>query len=191
MKLEFDIDKLLNISRDIFFTIHEGPFQFIVFGIGLFALLFFGKLINSWVGGSERGIIGTSIGLLLPFIIGLFIFGLARLNMHQFVRDPELFAVISTSIGIFTSLLTLLLATPIFLGTTMLKSCLVFGLSVAIMLCALYLTKAGVDSYDVGKHNVEKSSFYKREKVSQDINNGSGLKRFYRDTVSENTGKIS
>lgn len=166
MKLNYDYDVMMDIVRDLFFNIHSGPGQFAVFGAGLFALLFFGKFINSWVGGSDRGVFGTSIGLLLPLVVGIAAFAFARMNVQLFIQDPEWYAFTCVTIGIVVSLFFLFVITPFFLGTGLLKSLVVFGLSVAAMLCFLYLTKAGVGSFDQGKKNVGKTSFYESSNKS-------------------------
>ena len=125
---------------------------------GLVGLAFFGKLLNTWVGGSSRGFIGTAIGLALPCAVGVMAFAMAKIYVPQYVGNPALHENVEFAVAIALGVFTLFLITPLFLGTGIIKSTLVFAISIAAAIGITHMTTKGVESFSKGQKNTQRSS---------------------------------
>lgn len=110
----------------------------IVAGVVIVVSFFLGYWINKWAGGSNRGFFSTGIGLVLPWVLGLVVFLLARINMSLFMTDPTWFAPTSIAIGSIVFILLLVLITPFLLGVDFLRALVVFVLNTIVVVACVY-----------------------------------------------------
>lgn len=119
--------------------------------VAVFSNFFFGYLLSSWIGGSERGFFMTGMGLTIPWVIGIFAYAVLRVNIEQFLPDESLYLPICLSFGVLVAIGSLVGITPLFLGMDFIRVIVVFICTTALVLICVYFASYIIALLDYGK----------------------------------------
>ena len=153
--MNINVQELEIVLKDTLSSLLGQPFGsqafYILFAAGFIGLVCLGKLLNSWIGGSSRGFLGTTIGLVLPCVVAVTALAMAKIYVPEYITNPDLHQNAQLAVAAVLGVFTLLLITPFFLGTGVLKSATVFVFTLAAVLGIANFTAKGLESLTKGQ----------------------------------------
>jgi len=127
----------------------------IIGGVGLFVILFIGRILAASVGGSKKNFLVCFIGLLIPVLGGLLAFGFAfpwlALKMPQGAQALALASAAGTGVV----LLVLLIAGRTILGVSIMSGLWVGLITYALAWGAMVTTRYGLQIYEANRERIE------------------------------------
>ena len=135
----------------------------ITIGIGIFAIIFVGKILNHLIGGNDRGFIITGLGLLLPAFIILSGYVLVHMYFGTAITNPKALEYAGWAAGGLGGLIVLLFITPFFLATGIIKTHIIFILTSVISYFGMHYGQNIVKAFDKGVSTFNNASSYSKD----------------------------
>ena len=150
------IDTVLVNLGYLFMIEPTGVHFYILSGVAAACLLIFGKLIATYLVGSEKGFLFVFIGMLIPLILIVAGLTLADLYLLHNIKNDTWQLVVKISTGLAFFLFLGVYLAKLFLSIEWGKSLAAIILTYGITFAGLFLTKSGIDAFSSGAAAVDK-----------------------------------
>ena len=141
-----------------------GVHFYVISGVAAVCFIFFGKLIATYLVGSNKGFILVFLGMLLPLVLIVLGLTVADLYLIHHLKNDTLQIVVKISSGMVLFLLLGVYLAKLFLDIGWGKSLAAIILTYGVTFAGLFLTKSGLEAFSSGASAVDK---YQEKRIQE------------------------